>query len=198
MRGGALAAAMLLPALLALSPVPAGADRIRGPALAAGFAAGDAVADSPDWPAKAQMWLSARLLLEAPLVAILGLGFSLGYHWYDESNLTAGFLYRGHRGLEARMCLLLRSGLIAGRPRGGLAVGGSANFDLYNRTELLFFYPSLVAEPYLELPIAGPPRHTFSLGLPCRLDFRRDLDFAASVGLEVRWAWYPRWKQEET
>jgi hypothetical protein len=187
---------MLLAALPALSAVPAGADWIRGPALGAGFAAGAALSDSPYWPAKAQTQLSLRLLLETPLVGFLGLGFSLGYHLADESNAAAGFLYRGHHGLEAGTCLLLRSRLAAARPRGGLAVGGSANFDVYNRTELLFFYPSLTAESYLELPIEGPPRHTLSFGLPCRLDFRRDLDLAASVGLELSWRWYPRWKKE--
>ncbi len=137
-----------------------------------------------------------RLLLETSLAAILGLGFSLGYHYTEESGPATGVLYRGHNGLEAGMHLLLRSGLAAGRPRGGLAVGGSANFDVYNRTELLFFYPSLTAQPYVELPIEGPPRHTLGFGLPCRLDFRRDLDLAASIGLEVRWGWYPRWKKE--
>jgi hypothetical protein len=196
---GRLLLAMLLAALSALCPLPAGAaPDIGGAALSAGFAAGAAVANSPQWPAKAQSWLSVRLQVETPLVAILGLGFFLGYHLIEDSNLASGFLYRGHHGLEAGTVLLLRSSLAAGRPRGGLAVGGSASFDAYNRTELLFFYPSLTAEPYLELPIAGPPRHTFGFGLPCRLDFRRDLDFAASVGLEVRWAWYPRWKQEQT
>ena len=104
-------------------------------------------------------------------------------------------LYRGHHGLEAATYLLLRSALAADRPRGGLAAGGSASFDVYNLTELLFFYPSLIAEPYLELPIEGPPRHTFSFGLPFRLDFRRDLELSASIGLELSWRWYPAWKE---
>lgn len=136
-----------------------------------------------------------RLLVEFPLAGPLGLGFSLGYHLIDESSPVAGVLYRGHNGLEVATCLLLRSALAAGRPRGGLAAGGSASFDVYNRTELLFFYPSLIFEPYLELPSDGPPRHTFSFGLPFRLDFRRDLELSASVGLELAWRWYPAWKE---
>jgi hypothetical protein len=189
---------MLLAALPALSAVPAGADWIRGPALGIGLGAGAALSDSPYWPAKAQTWLSLRLMLEAPLAGFLGLGFSLGYHLVDESNAAAGFLYRGHNGVEAAAYLLLRPLLDAARrtARWGMAVGGSANFDVYNRTELLFFYPSLTVEPYVELPTEGPPRHTFSFGLPCRLDFRRDLDLAASVGLELSWRWYPRRKKE--
>jgi hypothetical protein len=194
MTGRALV--ILLAAFSARSAVPAGADWIGGPALGAGLAAGAAVARSPYWPEKAQSWLAARLLLETSLVGVLGLGFSLGYHRTEDSNVAAGFLYRGHHGLDADTRLLLRSRLAPNRPRGGLAIGGSANFDVYNRTELLFFYPALTAEPYLELPTKGPPRHTFSFGLPCRLDFRRDLDLAASVGLELSWRWYSRWKKE--
>jgi hypothetical protein len=188
---------MLLAAFSALSPAPShAASPIGGVALGAGLEGGAAVSNSPYWPAKAQSWLSMRLLVETPLAGPLGLGFSLGYHRAEESNVAAGFLYRGHNGLDAGTYLLLRSGLAAGRPRAGLAVGGSASFDVYNRTKLLFFYPSLTAEPYLELPTEGPPRHTLSFGLPCRLDLRRDLDLAASIGLELSWRWYPRWKKE--
>jgi hypothetical protein len=136
-----------------------------------------------------------RLLLEFPLLRVLGLGFSLGYHLADESVLVSGVRYRGHHGLEAATFLLLRSALTADRPRAGIAAGGSANFDVYNLTELLFFYPSLTAGLYLELPIGGPPRHSFGFGLPCRLDFRRDLVLSASVALEMCWRWYPAWKE---
>ncbi|OHD26184.1 MAG: hypothetical protein A2064_10720 [Spirochaetes bacterium GWB1_66_5] len=196
MRGSAWPAMLFLAAIGVLSPASARADWVRGPALAVGVSAGAGAAKSPYWPAKAQSWLSTRLLVEAPLAAFLGLGFSLGYHLVDDSNTAAGFLYRGYNGLEAGTCLLLRSRLAPDRPRGGIAVGGSASFDVYNRTELLFFYPSLTAEPYLELPSEGPPRHTFGLGLPCRLDFRRDMELSASIGLGVRWRWYPKWKLE--
>jgi hypothetical protein len=187
---------MLLAALSALFPVslhalsPAG-----GTALGAGLQAGAAVVRSPLWPVNSQSWISMRLLLETPLADPLGLGFSLSYHFVDESDPVAGVLYRGHNGLEVGACLLFRSVLTSDRARGGLGVGGSANFDVYNMTELLFFYPSLIAEPYLELPIEGPPRHTFSFGLPCRLDYRMDLDLSASIGLEVSWRWYPAWKE---
>ena len=199
-KPGLLSFLMLFAALSASFPAMAGAaSPIRGPALGVGFGAGAALARSPYWPAKAQSWLSMRLLLETPLENILGLGFSLGYHFADDSNLAAGFLYKGHHGLEAAIYLLFRSALDADRPaaRYGMAVGGSVNFDVYNRTELLFFYPSYTAKPYLELPINGPPGHTFSFGLPCRLNYRKDLDLAASIGLELSWRWYPRWKKKE-
>jgi len=185
-----------LGALAALSPASAGAlSPARGAALGAGLQAGAAVARGPLDPAGAQTWLSTRLLLELSLARVLGLGFSLGYHLADESAPVAGVLYRGHHGLEFEIYLLLRSALTADRARAGIAAGGSANFDVYNLTELLFFYPSLAVGPYLELPVAGPPRHTFSFALPCRLDFRRDLELSASIGLQVSWRWYPAWKE---
>jgi hypothetical protein len=201
-RAAALASrpcfAMLLAALSALLPVPAGADGLGGLALGAGLEVGAALARSPYDPANAQSWLSARLLLEAPLVGVLGLGFSLGYHLADESDPVTGVLYRGHKGLEAAAYLLFRPVLAADQPKArvGFIAGSTANFDMYDRTELLFFYPSLAAELYLELPIEGPPGHTFSLGLPFRLDFRKDLDLSASVCLGLRWRWYPKWKRE--
>jgi hypothetical protein len=183
-------------ALVALNPVSARAlSPAGGAALGTGLQAGAAIARSPLDPANVQSWLSMRLLLEFPLLRVLGLGFSLGYHLADESVPMSGVLYRGHHGLEAASYLLLRSALAADRPRAGIAAGGSANFDVYNLTELLFFYPSLTAGPYLELPIEGPPRHSFSFGLPCRLDFRRDLELSASLGLEISWRWYPAWKE---
>jgi hypothetical protein len=190
--------AMMVMALFVPSPVSAGTDRIGGSALGAGLQAGTAVVRSPQDPANVQSWLSMRLLLELPLAGVLGLGFSAGYRFADESNPATGVLYRGHNGLEVASYLLLRSALHADRPaaRAGIAMGGSASFDVYNRTELLFFYPSLSAEPYLELPMAGPPRHTLSFGLPCRLDFRRDLEVSASIGLALSWRWYPKWKME--
>lgn len=189
---------MLLAALSAVFPVPLRAfSPVGGAALGAGLQAGAAVARSPYWPANSQSWISLRLLLETALVSPLGLGFSLGYRFVEESEPASGVLYRGHRGLEVATFLLFRSVLDADRPaaRGGIAIGGSANFDVYNRTELLFFYPSLTAEPYLELPSESPPRHTFGLGLPCRLDYRKDLELSASIGLELSWRWYPAWKE---
>jgi hypothetical protein len=166
-----------------------------GAALGAGLQAGVAVARSPLDTAGLQSRLAARLLLEFPLGRALGLGFSLGYHLVNESAPVQGVLYRGHNGLEFATYLLLRSALTADRPRAGIAVGGQASFDIYNLTELLFFYPSLTAGPYLELPIAGPPRHTFSFALPWSLDFRRDLQLSTSIGLEIVWRWYPAWKE---
>ncbi len=189
--------ALLLAALWALSPMPAGAaSPAGGPALGGGLEVGAALARSAYWPLKEQSWLSTQLMLEIPLADVLALGFSLGYGYFSDSNAAAGFLYRGHNGLEAAAYLVFGPALAARRPRTrvGMAIGGSVNFDAYNRTELLFFYPSLTAEPFLELPIEAPPRHSFSFGLPCRLSYRRDLDLSASVGLGLRWRWYPKWK----
>jgi len=199
-KPGLLSFLMLFAALSASFPAMAGAaSPIRGPALGVGFGAGAAVSGSPYWPSKAQSRLAIRLMQENRLGGIWGLGFSLGYHLAEDSNAAAGFLYRGHNGLEAGTYLLLRPPLDAERPtaRWGMAVGGSANFDVYNRTDLLFFYPSLTVEPYVELPTEGPPRHTFSFGFPFRVDFRRDLSSAVCFGLELSWRWYPRWKKKE-
>ena len=192
-------AAMLLAALSVLLPTSACADKpIGGPALGFGLEVGAGLARSPYWPLKEQFWLSPRLSLEIPLADLLALGLSVAFRYTADSDVAAGFLYRGHHGLEAAACLLFRPTPAADRPnaRVGIAVGGSASFDVYNRTELLFFYPSLTAEPCLELPIEGPPKHTFGFGLPFRLDYRKDMELSASVGLSVRWRWYPKWKQE--
>jgi hypothetical protein len=197
-RAAAKPAAMLFAALLALFSVAAGeATPLRGPALGFGMEVGAALARSPYWPLKDQAWLSTRLMLEIQLAGILGLGFSLGYHVADDSDPAAGYLYRGHNGMEVSTYLLLRPVLAAEQPRArvGCILGGSANFDMYNHTELLFFYPSLMAEPYIELPTEVPPRITFCIGLPFRLDFRRDMDLSSSVGLGLRWRWYPKWRR---
>ncbi len=195
----ALPAVLMLAAFSALFPIPArAAEPIRGAALGIGMETGALLVRYEDEPVGAQSWISLRLLLETALAGPLGLGFSLGYHFVDESDPATLLLYRGHHGLEIAAELLLRSGLAADRPRFGLAAGGSASFDMYNRTELLFFYPTVMAEPYLELPIEGPPRHTLSLGLPCRLNFRRDLELSGSVGLALSWRWYPKWKKEQS
>ncbi len=193
--------AMLFAALSALFPVSASPfSPIGGLALGAFAGGGVALAESPYFPLKAQPWWSTALALEVPLGSQLGLGFSLGFHQAGASDAAAGWLYRGYHGLEVGAYLLGR-GLLAGaegRPvlLGGMAVGATASFEVYSRTELLFFYPSLLLEPYLELHLPRLGRHTFSLGLPNRVHFRKDMDMSASLGLNLRWRWYPRWKKE--
>jgi hypothetical protein len=198
MRGAAAAkAGWLMAALAVLLPLQAAADApLRGAALGAGVEMGADLVRSPLWPANAQSRISLRLLLETGLYGPLGLGFALGYHFVDASDPAVGVLYRGHHGLEVAANLLLRSALAPDRPRLGLAAGGSANFDLYSRTELLFFYPAIMIEPYLELATLGPPRHAFGLGLPCRWSFRRDLEVSGSIGLALSWRWYPGWRKQ--
>jgi hypothetical protein len=173
---------------------------IRGVALGAGGGGGAALTRSPYFPLKAQPWYAVGLDLEVPLIRWLGLGFGLSFRGTGPSNAAAGFLYRGHHGLDAILFAYGRGRLSRAGNRldliGGIAAGASANFEVYSMTELLFFYPSLLLEPYLEFHFPRMGRHTFSLCLPARLDFRKDLDLSASVGLGLRWRWYPGWKKE--
>jgi hypothetical protein len=195
----AASAVLLFATLLALFPVPARASSpIRGTALGAYAGGGVLLADSPYFPTKAQPWWSAGFALEVPLGGPWGLGFSLGFHQSGASNAAAGFLYRGFYGLEAGAYILSRS-LQAGTEGGpmllgGMALGASASFEAYSMTELLFFYPSFLFEPYLELHLPRLGRHTFGLGLPYRVHFRKDLTISASLGLNLRWRWYPKGK----
>jgi hypothetical protein len=168
----------------------------RGPILGLGLELGSALARSPYWPLNAQPRFASSLSLEVPLSGIAGLGFTLGYHGMGSSPPSAGVLYRGHSGLEAGAYLAGHGRLGRGgerlRLRGGLQAGASASLDTYSQTELLFFYPSLLLEPCLELHFPRLGAHTFSLSLPARLDFRRDLELSASAGLGLRWRWYAR------
>ncbi len=210
MRGrpaAAVLAALLLPALSAAAGtlVPAAARRIaspiRGLALGAGEGAGVALARSPYWPLNVQPWYTVNLSLDVPVVSFFGLGFSLGFRGTGDSDPATGVLYRGHHGLETGAYLYGRGRLARTGDRldlrGGIIAGSSANFEVYSLTELLFFYPSLLWEPYLELHFPRLGAHTFSLSLPARLDFRRDLDLSASVGLGLRWLWYPKYNKEQ-
>jgi hypothetical protein len=173
---------------------------IRGVALSAGGGGGAALTRSPYFPLKAQPWYAVGLDLEVPLIRWLGLGFGLSFRGTGPSNASAGFLYRGHHGLDASLFAYGRGRLSQAGNRldllGGIAAGVSADFEFYSLTELLFFYPSLLLEPYLEFHFPRLGKHTFSLSLPARLEFRKDLDFSASVGLGLRWRWYPGWKKE--
>jgi hypothetical protein len=212
MRGrpaAAVLAALLLTAM-ALSAaadtlVPAAARRIaspiRGLALGAGEGAGVALARSPYWPLNVQPWYTVNLSLDVPVVSFFGLGFSLGFRGTGDSDPATGVLYRGHHGLETGAYLYGRGRLARAGDRldllGGIIAGSSANFEVYSLTELLFFYPSVLVEPYLELHFPRLGAHTVSLSLPARLDFRRDLELSASVGLGLRWRWYPKHNKEQ-
>jgi hypothetical protein len=52
-------------------------------------------------------------------------------------------------------------------------------------------------EPCLEVNFPRLARHTFSLGLPNQVQFRKDLDKSISLGLNLRWRWYPKGRREE-
>ena len=196
MKGRPVAALFVL---LALCISPASSAPIRGFALGAGGGGGVALAGGPGFPVKAQPWWTAELAVEAPLADMLGIGVSADFRQAGASSADGGIVYRGHYGLGIAAYLYGRQQLSDTERLDlllGVAFGGAASFDAYNMTELLFFYPSLLLEPYLEFHFLRLGGHTFSLTLPLRLDFRRDLDTAASAGLGLRWRWYPAHKAE--
>lgn len=191
MRSSPLAAG-LLAAMLCLAASRGGAEGIRGFALGVDAGGGVSLTESPNFPLKAQAFGSAQLLLEYPLAGFLGMGFSLGWHWVGPSDAAGGFVYRGHDGLEAGLHFSGRGQLAGGALDlfGGTRLGATVSFDAYSLSQLLFFYPSLALEPFLEFHFTRLGPHTFELGLPLQWHFRKDLDLSASLGLELGWRWY--------
>jgi hypothetical protein len=186
--------ALFLPCACPLSAAP-----LQGFTLGAGGSGGVALAGGVGFPVKAQPWWASALAVEVPLADMLGLGIFGDFHQVAASGAGGGFLYLGHFGLGAGAYLFGRQQLLQAKRLElllGVAFGGGASFDLYSLTDLLFFYPSLLLEPYLEFHFLRLAAHTFSLTLPMRLDLRKDLDTAASLGLGLRWRWYPRRQKE--
>jgi len=166
---------------------------IHGFALGAGTGVEVVMTESPYFPLKAQLRVFAQLVTEFPIAGPLGMGLSLGYHGVGPSAAAAGFVYRGHAGLDTGLHLFVRGLMTTGIVDlfGGVRSGVEANFDEYNLTQLLFFYPSLLVEPYLEFHFPPLGAHTFSLGLPVHWYFRKDLNVSPAIGLGLTWRWYP-------
>lgn len=150
--------------------------------------------DSPIFPMKAQAGWELGLLADFPLFPPLAGGLALGYHQWFPSDLSAGFLYRGHSGAELALYLSAKALLwrVAGRldVLAGLEAGASSNFDRYSLTELYFFYPGVLMQPFLEFHFRMLGANTLILILPLELYFRKDLDLSASFGLGVQWRRY--------
>jgi len=166
-----------------------------GPALGAGAGGELLLSKEERFPLKPQAggWLG--LQFEVPVLSAGSVSFLLALHRTLASSLQGGFAYRGFSGLDSRLQLDWRWPLRAlGRQLrldlgGGL--GAAARFDKYELTELSFFYPGLVLEPFLELRLARLQRHGLRASLPLTLYFRRDLETSASIGISLLWKIHP-------
>lgn len=175
---------------------------ITGVALGIGTHGGVALADdpvgfSPDfYTPKAQALGAVTALLDIPLFASLSLGFGLQLHTTTASSLAGGWSYRSHWGgglrLSAGYGVQLSSSSRPLQLELGASAGASFNFDRYTWTTLLFFYPGVFLEPYLELYNPKRERSSIALVLPIDYYFRKDLDFSGSIGIGVVWRYYSK------
>jgi hypothetical protein len=105
--------------------------------------------------AKAQGAVVGGAFVETRFNRWLGLGLSVGTHYAAPSNLSGGFLYRGHWGTELRPYLSFRwferpaSGVL--ELAAGNLLGPVLRYDAYLLTYRYFFYMGVGLEPYLEL-----------------------------------------------
>jgi hypothetical protein len=189
---------VLLLVFTVVQPTPVSG--IDGLALGVGVHGGVAVADdpvgfSPDfYTPKSQVVGAVTALLDIPLFASLSLGVGLQFHATTASSLSGGWSYRSHWGgglrLSAGYGMQLSSSSRPLQLELGASAGGSLNYDIDTWTTLLFFYPGVFLEPYLEFYNPKREKHSFTLVLPIDYYFRKDLEFSGSIGIGILWRYY--------
>ncbi len=143
-------------------------------------------------PLKAQAAGSAAAGLMLALGSHLAVGASLGAHLLLPSDVRSGFRYRGLSGAELRAVLRLRLPLrpaAASGPALEAGLGAAARYERYLLTSLYLFYPLLLAEPGVEIPLSR--RQSLAVGLPLQWWLRRDGVSSWAVGLGLAWRFYP-------
>lgn len=121
-----------------------------------------------------------------------GAALTIGYHDVGPSNLSRGYGYRGYEGVhfgvsaEGYLAPVPAAEGSARRPRlrPGLAAGALGYFSRYTYTDMLIFYPSIRALPFVDILY---PEALFRLrfGLPLEYYFRKDLASSWSAGWGV-------------
>jgi hypothetical protein len=145
------------------------------------------------FPLKYQGTVSGQLLAEWFPRDWLGLGVSAGTHLAAASDLSAGFYYRGHWGLDLRPYALFRwsAGASAGSPEillGG-ALGPVVRYDRYLLTYRYLFYLGAALAPFVELH-DSTARHSVVVAVPIDYFFRRDLSVSVAGAVRVSWKIY--------
>jgi hypothetical protein len=171
--------------------------RTERTALGFGILGAVALADEPLGPGypsgfytpKAQAVGALNALLDVPVYSGFSLGAAFQLHAVTASSLAGGWSYPAHWGgglrLSAGYGFELTEPSRPLRLRLGTSVGGSFNFDLQSLTTLLFYYPGIFLEPYLEFDSPKRKKRSVALVLPIDYFFRRDLGFYGSIGVGV-------------
>jgi hypothetical protein len=146
-------------------------------------------------PPKTQVGGSTSVDLRVPVLGWLGLATAVEVLGVLPSDVSGGFLYRGYDGaalwmsLEAWRTIPLRDGL--GTLEAGGALGAGVWIVGYGNTTLNFSYPEAQATGFLLYAPAACPMLGIRFSLPMRAQFRRDLEYALSVGvgvgISIRW-----------
>jgi hypothetical protein len=144
---------------------------------------------------KLQLGGSGAIDLSIPFADWIGLATSVELFGVLPSDATGGFLYRGFGGGAFALALEAHAPVASGawgELRGGGGIGAAAALPGYQYTSLFFFFPEARAEALLLFRPAQPAwlrGLELKLTVPLRAQFRRDLDFSISTGLEISAAW---------
>ena len=103
------------------------------------------------------------------------------------SDTQAGFSYRGFSGGGVALAVGLEGTVASWRSIGSLGIGAEAGvagvLATYEYSSLYFVYPEARLDAFAEIRPAALPAVGFRLLVPLRVDFRRDLYYAVSLGL---------------
>ncbi len=141
------------------------------------------------FPPKLQYGLSGSFDARIPLNGWLELAPSFLLLGVFPSDVQGGFSYRGYGGgalslmLNGYGTIVSTSG--AGTLRLGAGAGGTAALPAYQYTTLYFFYLEAALQAILDYRPAALPRFVFSLTVPLKMQFRRDMDYSISTGLAL-------------
>ena len=147
------------------------------------------VSEGQGFGPKLQWGGSGRIGFDIPITGWLAIKPGFDYAASAPSDVSGGFAYRGFQSgalslmLQARRVLAATAGL--GELSGGVALGGAAAVSVYTSTTLYFFFPEARANLFLEWRPASLPAPRFVLGLPAKMQFRRDMSLSISTGIEA-------------
>ncbi len=146
-------------------------------------------ADAPGYGPKLQAGGSIAAVLMIPLAGWIDLTTSLELFGVLPSDTNGGFSYRGFGGGALAAGVELAWPVLVSRSVGTLSLGGTLGFaasvPAYEYTALYFYYPEVRSGLLLLwLPVKAP-KFLFRLALPVRVQFRRDLSWSVSAGLQL-------------
>jgi hypothetical protein len=161
----------------------------RLPALSIGLnGAGTAqILSAEGFGPKLQFGGGGSVQLGIPIFDWLDLEVNLGILGLAPSDASGGFTYRGlcggNLGVSAEAFASIGSWEGFGRLRAGGGLGAAAVVARYEYTTLHFFYPEIRAEGFVEYNPAFLSSLGLRLSLPVSVQFRRDVDYAVTLGI---------------